>query len=270
MALSPLVSELIDYTRSPVLVSTLSLIIEMGAERADNAASTPQMETRMIRDMDHVLSCPPHPVRPDGTSPGALVRQTMRLAREDDESAEVVSLPACLAEIRALVATTWPSGIHFDLHAPPDLPVVACSRASLLSALMNLLFNAREAMPFGGAISVIAARVKDGEVVTGAEVRVADNGIGMSKETILRALEPFFTTKAGGLGGLGLPMVDRFCRDAGGRLSIESQPGAGTTVTLLLPLPPATSMQVDCAAAISDAPASSAHCPSTDAAANAV
>ena len=67
------------------------------------------------------------------------------------------------------------------------------------------------------------------------ELQVTDSGIGMKPETIERAFEPFFTTKPEGLGGVGLPIVRRFAEDAGGHVSIESEFGVGTTVTLHLP-----------------------------------
>ena len=67
-------------------------------------------------------------------------------------------------------------------------------------------------------------------------MRISDNGLGMTPETMRRAFEPFFTTKSTGLGGLGLPMVKRFVQDAGGRLNIESEPCVGTTMTLRLPV----------------------------------
>jgi signal transduction histidine kinase len=67
------------------------------------------------------------------------------------------------------------------------------------------------------------------------ELRVADHGRGMSRATIARVFDPFFTTKADGLGGFGLPMVERFVRGAGGALTIVSELGVGTIVTLGLP-----------------------------------
>jgi signal transduction histidine kinase len=167
---------------------------------------------------------------------GALIQQTLRLAREGNAGAEVVSMTACLMEIEALIKNTWSPDIRFDLRMPTNLPLLRCSRVSLQSAIMNLLFNARDAMPDGGSISIVAETICEDEAATGVEVRVADNGTGMSGETMRRAVEPFFTTKSSGLGGLGLPMVDHFCRNVGGRLSFESEPGAGTTVTLRLPL----------------------------------
>ena len=145
-------------------------------------------------------------------------------------------MTACLTEIETFVKSTWGPNIHFDFRASPDLPLLTCSRVRLQSAIMNLLFNARDAMPDGGAISVVAAGIDEGPGTTEIEVRVADNGLGMTRETMLRAVDPFFTTKSTGLGGLGLPMVMRFSHEAGGHLHIESEPGVGTTVTLRLPL----------------------------------
>jgi signal transduction histidine kinase len=79
------------------------------------------------------------------------------------------------------------------------------------------------------------ARSTIGKVTTGVEVSIADDGMGMSALTIACAFDPFFTTKSDGLGGVGLPMVERFVRDAGGDIRIESERGLGTTVTLRLP-----------------------------------
>ncbi|WP_119272217.1 sensor histidine kinase [Taklimakanibacter deserti] len=148
---------------------------------------------------------------------------------------KTVGIGACLTEIEALVRTTWTSDIRFDFQTSPDLPVVTCNRLNLQSALMNLLFNARDAMPDGGVVSVRAAAVYDGPVATELELLVADTGLGMTRDTMRRAVDPYFTTKTMGLGGLGLPMVMRFVQEAGGRFHIESERGVGTIVTLRLP-----------------------------------
>ena len=102
---------------------------------------------------------------------------------------------------------------------------------------MNLLFNARDAMPDGGVITLAAAAHYQGTVATEIEMRVTDNGHGMTRRTLLHATDPYFTTKTTGTGGLGLPMVLSFAQEAGGRLHIESEPGVGTIVTLWLPIP---------------------------------
>lgn len=165
-----------------------------------------------------------------------LVPQTMRLVFEDDTAVEAFGVLATLTEIEALLKDTWEPNIRFDLQISPAVPVVTCSRVGLQSAIMNLLFNARDAMPKGGVISLVAALIYEGQVATDVELRVTDNGFGMTKDTLLRATDPFFTTKTTGLGGLGLPMVMSFVHGAGGCLHIESEQGVGTTVTLRLPI----------------------------------
>ncbi|GLS33524.1 hypothetical protein GCM10007937_52360 [Mesorhizobium albiziae] len=160
----------------------------------------------------------------------------VRLALKSDSTDEASSVLACLAEIEVLIKGTWAPNIRFDLHASPDLPIVTYSRADLQSSIMNLLFNARDAMPKGGVISLTAALFYEGQAAPNVELGVADNGVGMTRDTLLRATDPFFTTKTTGLGGHGLPMVMSFVHGAGGRLYIESQQGVGTTVTLRLPI----------------------------------
>lgn len=161
---------------------------------------------------------------------GALVRQTMGAGRTQERSVELVNVAACFAEVEALVRIAWDSRFRLRVRAPEGLPPVLCDPIGLQNAVLNLLLNARDAMPNGGDVG-LAAMSHDGAV----EICVADNGIGMSAETIERALDPYFTTKPDGLGGVGLPMVDRFARDAGGSVVIESVPGVGTIVMLHLP-----------------------------------
>jgi signal transduction histidine kinase len=107
-------------------------------------------------------------------------------------------------------------------------------------AILNLVVNARDAMPEGGAVAVRAANAPglDDGGLRGDFVRleVADEGAGMPPEVLARAFEPFFTTKGAGEGtGLGLAQVYGFARQSGGAALIESAPGRGTTVALLLP-----------------------------------
>jgi signal transduction histidine kinase len=111
-------------------------------------------------------------------------------------------------------------------------------------ALLNLILNARDAMPGGGAI-IISARE---ESVTGSHISglkagqyihlsITDTGEGMDEETLRRAVEPFFTTKGVGKGtGLGLSMVHGFVEQSGGRFTLQSQKGKGTIAALWLPV----------------------------------
>lgn len=118
-----------------------------------------------------------------------------------------------------------------------DLPAAKCDRLGLLNALFNLVFNARDAMPDGGVISIQAGALIQRSVAL-VEFRIDDNGIGMTAETVARAFDPFFTTKDTGLGGVGLPMVKRFADQHGGSIDIDSSFGVGTTVVLRVPAAP--------------------------------
>ncbi|MBS0561645.1 MAG: response regulator, partial [Proteobacteria bacterium] len=121
-----------------------------------------------------------------------------------------------------------------------------CDANQLESALLNLAINARDAMPDGGVITLATAEhrlqraeVPDGEEAAAGdyvEFSVADQGTGMTPEVLARAFEPFFTTKPVGQGtGLGLSQAYGFARQSGGFVRIESTPGRGTTVRLLIP-----------------------------------
>src|ERR687890_153092 len=108
---------------------------------------------------------------------------------------------------------------------------------------MNLVVNARDAMPDGGTITIAAQQepVQPGDGAGLSPGRylclsVSDTGEGMDEPTLARAMEPFFTTKGLGKGtGLGLSMVDGFAAQSGGRLVLQSTPGAGTVAELWLP-----------------------------------
>jgi signal transduction histidine kinase len=166
----------------------------------------------------------------------ALVRQTN--VRTDPAFAvrptqELQSVTSSVDEIRALISSICEPDISLSIDVPADLPPVRCHRIELQSAVLNLVTNARGALPDGGSIMIVARAVADDQLV---ELSVADNGVGMSRETLLRAFNPYFTTRADGRGtGLGLAMVQRFAQEAGGRVELASTPGAGTTVTLRLP-----------------------------------
>lgn len=111
------------------------------------------------------------------------------------------------------------------------------------NAVLNLAINARDAMPRGGKLVIetrnvtVDAGVSEAELNAGDYVRISvtDSGVGMSAETLQRAFEPFFTTKEGRGTGLGLSTIYGFARQSGGAVTIKSEPGAGTTVSLFLP-----------------------------------
>ncbi len=145
-----------------------------------------------------------------------------------------------LAELRDLLAATLGTRVRLTLALPDDLPPVLVDRGQLETVLINLAVNARDAMPLGGelrlAVAPAVAPLPEG-LATGhyLVLSVADTGIGMTPDQLARATEPFFTTKPAGRGtGLGLALARSFAEQSGGVLTIESAPGAGTTVRLWL------------------------------------
>jgi signal transduction histidine kinase len=119
--------------------------------------------------------------------------------------------------------------VRLEAALSPDLPAIAADPDLLARALGNLVRNALEAMPQGGTLNVRTA-ARDGTV----RVEVADDGPGITDEQRTRLFVPYFTTKKGGTG-LGLAIVQGIVSDHGGRVEVQSAPGAGTTFTLILP-----------------------------------
>jgi CheY-like chemotaxis protein len=125
--------------------------------------------------------------------------------------------------------------VSFDISVQADqTPAVYVAVAEIRELLLNLLFNAIDAMPNGGRI-VIAARQVDGD----AEVAVTDEGIGMAPDVLDRVFEPFFSTKGDQGYGLGLAVCRSIVERHGGKLSARSTVGKGSTFTLRLPAAPA-------------------------------
>jgi signal transduction histidine kinase/CheY-like chemotaxis protein len=154
--------------------------------------------------------------------------------------------------IRELVELTRPrwrdqpqkQGIQVDVQCQlqPDLPSIAGDPTELREALTNLVFNAVDALPQGGIITLVsrveqAPPTNDGPSPRHLVIEVRDNGVGMDKKTLARCLEPFFTTKAQRGTGLGLAMVYGMMQRHEGSLGVESEPGQGTVVRLSFPVP---------------------------------
>ena len=128
-------------------------------------------------------------------------------------------------------------GVEFEEAVDPDAPPILADPRLLEHALLNLVVNACDATPAGGQVTVRVASVPERRGASGPWVRisVADTGHGMAPDELLRATEPFFTTKPQGHGtGLGLAIVDRIMRQLGGLLELESRQGEGTTASLWL------------------------------------
>jgi len=172
-----------------------------------------------------------------------LTRKLLYFARRQPTNPAFVDVPDAVHRVLDLLAGTIGSTIDVDVDVD-GCPPVMIDPTHLEQVLLNLVINARDAMPVGGRLSVSAKRVPvgsrlDGTIVVADSVAlvVVDTGVGMSDEVRERALEPFFTTKAAGVGsGLGLSTVHGIVTDAGGLMSIYSELDLGTSVQVELPV----------------------------------
>jgi PAS domain S-box-containing protein len=173
-----------------------------------------------------------------------LTRQLLSFARTLPLSPTVISPAETVHAIRDVLAGSMYVNIDFQIAVPADTWPVRVDKSELELALVNLSVNARDAMPSGGGRIVIAAEnvaLESGrlpEQLSGdfVALSVADNGSGIPPELLSRVVEPFFTTKGPDKGtGLGLSQVYGFARRSGGTVTIDSEPGRGTKVTMYLP-----------------------------------
>jgi PAS domain S-box-containing protein len=179
-----------------------------------------------------------------GETGAELTRQLLAFARSQELEVSVFDVGAVLRRFQRLLRHTLGENIELRISAPESEPLmVSADPRSLESALLNLSVNARDAMPGGGVLSIEVSRSEPAPDATGlaqgvyAAIVVTDTGVGMAAEVVERAFDPFFTTKAVGEGtGLGLSMVHGFAEQSGGTVSIDSGPGAGTCITLYLPV----------------------------------
>jgi signal transduction histidine kinase len=136
--------------------------------------------------------------------------------------------------------TARQANIDIKCHLPADLPCVPLDRDLFKQALLNLLLNARQAMPEGGQITIQSksdAENPKSEIrnpKSGIELCLIDTGKGMSAEVIAKAFKPFFSTRSGGTG-LGLPTTRKIVEAHGGKIELESAEGRGTKFTIHLP-----------------------------------
>lgn len=174
----------------------------------------------------------------------ALTHRLLAFARRQPLNLKQVELNALIDSMHDLLIRTLGSHIQIEAHLQADLWPAYSDDNQLESALLNLVINARDAMPDGGTLRISTSNVllersrQVGDLAAGRYVtlNVIDSGCGMTPKVLASAFEPFFTTKPIGQGtGLGLSMIYGFARQAGGHLQITSEPGAGTEVRLYLP-----------------------------------
>jgi signal transduction histidine kinase len=175
-----------------------------------------------------------------------LTQQLLAFARRSTFTLDIVSLDEVLVACEPFLRRALGEANVLDLNFEPDLWCARIDTSQFEAAMLNLVVNARDAMPQGGQVEITTGNVvisatearRSPDLTAGAYVlvRVADTGSGMDPDVAAHAFEPFFTTKDVGKGtGLGLSQVYGFIKQSGGHVVIDSSPGVGTTFRLYLP-----------------------------------
>ncbi len=161
-----------------------------------------------------------------------------QLSRRDGRERSAVNVNALVKDTIQLVAPILGSSVAVSTELRPGLPRVRVDRMGIEHALINLCVNARDAMPKGGRLRIRTdvRPSQDGSGPAFVVIEVADSGMGMDDRVLKKCFEPFFTTKAQGAGtGLGLFSVLETMRSHNGTVTVETEPGRGSTLRLLLP-----------------------------------
>jgi PAS domain S-box-containing protein len=185
-------------------------------------------------------------VKEAGERAAQLTRQLLAFSRKQAWTPHVLDLNQAVGDFQKMVRRIVREDIHLEITAAAALRPTKADRGQIDQLLMNLVVNARDAMPRGGELTIATANVTldagfvrqhvgavAGEYVS---LTVHDTGCGMTPEVLARIFEPFFTTKGPGKGtGLGLSTVFGLVQQSGGYITVDSAPGAGTTVTTYWP-----------------------------------
>lgn len=176
----------------------------------------------------------------------SLTHRLLAFARRQPLDPRLVDLNRLVGSMEDLLRRTTGETVRLDLVTSPGLGLTRCDPNQLENALLNLVINARDAMPDGGILTIETANMEiagaepamQREISIGSYVTlcVTDTGTGMPPEVMTRAFDPFFTTKPLGQGtGLGLSMIYGFAKQSEGHVTIESEVGKGTSVKIYLP-----------------------------------
>jgi two-component system cell cycle sensor histidine kinase/response regulator CckA len=187
-------------------------------------------------------------IRRTGMQASGLVRQLLAVARPGNSQPRLLSFNEIAENLRNLLLRLVGGNIELKLQLDPNLGVVQMDPTQAQQMLLNLVLNARDAMPHGGQIRVESRNCKlqiltepesDGNsMLPCAVLSIEDTGDGMDAATRARLFEPFFTTKAGKGTGLGLVTVHDIVIASGGLIHVSSEPGRGTRFSIFLPLAP--------------------------------
>jgi two-component system, cell cycle sensor histidine kinase and response regulator CckA len=179
-----------------------------------------------------------------GTTAGALTRQLLAFSRKQVLRPRVLDVTQVLANVQEVLDRLLGENVPLEMTVAPELGSVRADQTQIEQVLLNLAVNARDAMPNGGLLSVTATNavvdtdyaamrvdLEPGDYVA---LTITDRGLGMDEETQSRIFDPFFTTKSEGTG-LGLATVYGIVKQSGGDISVDSEPGVGTTFRVLFP-----------------------------------
>ena len=176
----------------------------------------------------------------------ALTNQLLALSRKQSVEMQVLDLNPIVEEDKQILRRSISENIELKTELAPSAALVRANAGCMHQVLLNLVVNARDAMPNGGRLTITVSNTDIGEtrpprltaIEPGSYVRlsVADNGLGMSTDVKAHMFEPFFTTKGGTQGtGLGLSTVFRIVRESRGQILVETEPNKGTTFEIYLP-----------------------------------
>ena len=173
---------------------------------------------------------------------GRLTQQLLTFARKQRLDPKRVNLNSLIVEFSDMLVRTLGTKVDLRLDLKPGLPHCILDTIHMEMALLNVLINARDAMPKGGKVTIGTSVIQDKEKIASHHLPpgtyivlcIIDEGAGMAPEVVRRATEPFFTTKELGTGP-GLAMVHGFVQQSHGRLEIASEVGRGTNVRMIFP-----------------------------------
>ena len=177
----------------------------------------------------------------------ALIAQILDFARGHDGAPVPVDVVAVITEVATIARDTFPATTTLETDLPSSLLRVSADPTRLHQILMNLVVNARDAMPDGSTIRCTARTESLDEDMshlpldpgTYVSIAVSDTGHGIAPHTLDRIFDPFFATKPKGHGtGLGLSTTLGIVRSLGGHVDVHSEPSVGTTIRILLPTAP--------------------------------
>jgi PAS domain S-box-containing protein len=169
----------------------------------------------------------------------ALTEDLLSYSRRRTDAPDIIDIHSVIGGAHEMLLQLLGDRVMMELVLDARATTVLADPYRVEQVLVNLVVNARDAMPGGGHLTIATQNPVDTDERQGPviELRVCDTGIGMNAETQRKIFEPFFTTKPPGAGtGLGLSTALKVVRDSGGTMSVESEPGAGTTFVVTLPL----------------------------------